>query len=257
MASDSKVLFDDSCTNKRSISPMQRKPLKKRKIVIRQRPSVRFNEEVEIHKPRVFKTPLLPSSTWLKEKDLSRIRDGIFSTLDAIKRKKDAGFQWNDTNKGKHCARGLEEYSVNQKGTLKASTIHRRQNAIRAVLHEQELQLKYHRQFQATIPEHNRKFIPILDHFKLSKVYQDQTSLNIHEAIRMGRIDSEKALAIYSERSKLQQPHRRRLILPSTMSPTPKTNKIKKVETTWGFATTATTTIPKPRRTRQRVVSIS
>eukprot|EP00531_Pseudo-nitzschia_arenysensis_P008308 CAMPEP_0116115130 /NCGR_PEP_ID=MMETSP0329-20121206/343_1 /TAXON_ID=697910 /ORGANISM="Pseudo-nitzschia arenysensis, Strain B593" /LENGTH=240 /DNA_ID=CAMNT_0003608543 /DNA_START=120 /DNA_END=839 /DNA_ORIENTATION=+ len=237
MATDSTAFSNNPCTNKRSTPPLQRKPLKKRKIVIRQKPSVRFNEEAEIHKPRVFKTPLLPSSTWLKQKDLVRIRDGIFSTLDAIKRKKDAGFRWNDTNKGKHCARGLEDYSVNQKGSLKASTIHRRQNAIRAVLHEQEVQLKRHRQLQAAIPKHNRKLVPlhqpILDHTKLSKVYQKQTSFNIHEAIHMGRIDSEQALRIYSERSELQQAHPRRLILPSTKSSAPKTNNNKKLETTW------------------------
>lgn len=263
MASDSPAISKSSCsTKKRPTSSLQRKPLKKRKIVIRQKPSVRFNEEIQIHKPRVFKTPLLPSSTWLKEKDLSRIRDGIFSTLDAIKKKRDAGFKWNDSNKGKHCSRGLEDYSVDQKGSLKASTIHRRQNAIRAVLHEQEMQMKRHRKHQSLISKQNRKFIPlhqpILDHVKIFRVYQDQTSLNVHEAIHMGRVDSEQALAVYSEPSPPQQPHRRSLLLPSSKPTcTHKISKAKKLETTWGFATTVAPTIPKPTRTHHRIVSLS
>ena len=261
---------DSPTISKRPTSSLRRKPLKKRKIVIRQKPSVRFNQEIEVHKPRAFKTPLLPSSTWLKEKDLSRIRDGIFSTLDAIKKKRDAGFKWNDSNKGKHCSRGLEDYSIDQTGSLKASTIHRRQNAIRAVLHEQETQMKRHRKLQSSISK--QKFVPlhkpILDHAKLSRVYQDQTSLNIHEAIHRGRVDSEQALAVYSEPSLQLQPHRRSLLLPFTKTASAhKISKAKKLETTWGFATTTTTTtttkaktkttIPKPTRTHHRIVSVS
>ncbi len=243
-------------TTKRSLpSPQRRGPLKKRKIIIQQRPQVRFNEHIEVHKQRVFKTPLLPSTTWLKEKDLIRIRDGIFSTLEAMKKERDSGMCWKGALRGNHCARGLEDYSIDRKGSLKSSTIHRRQNAIRSVLHEQEMQLK---RIESFIPKDRRTIVArcqILDHAKLSRVYQKQTRLNIHEAIHIGRVDSEQALAIYSERPLKQQSyskHRRQLLLPSFRKYENKSTK--QLETTWGFATT---TAVRPNHSHRRVVSLS
>jgi len=260
--------------SKRSQSPFRRSsgPIKKRKVVIQQRPRVRFNEEVEAFKPRVFKTPLMPHTTWLKEKDLTKIRDGVFSTLAAMKKKRDCGVRWTEANERKHCSRGLEDYSIDNQGSLKASTVHRRQNAIRAVLHEQEMQLQRHRQLQARASkkiQQKEKAKPlhhsVLDHVKLSRVYLEQTEPNIHEAISMGRIDSEQALAIYSEppqqQQQQQQQQRRRPSLPSTKMPVTTNPKAKKLESTWGFATTPMTAqappLSRPQHLHRRVVSVS
>ena len=254
---DSHVFPINPPTYKRSLSPSRKRgPLKKRKVVIQKRPSVRFNDDTEVHKPRVFKTPLLPSSTWLKEKDFHRIRDNVFSTIDAMKRKRDTGFRWSDITRRNHCSRGLEDFNLDQKGSLKASTVHRRQNAIRAVLHEQEVQLNCHRRLQSALPKHERTFIVrhefVLDHAKLSRIYIKQTGFNIHEAIHKGRLDSYQAMAIYSERplqakSQAQSGHRRRLLLPSKL-------RAKNRETTWGFASTPMPV--KPNRCHRRIVSI-
>ena len=222
------------------------------------------------HKPRIFKTPLLPATTWWKEKDLSKIRDGVFSTLDAMKRRRDSGFDWSDTDEGRNCSRGLEDYSIDQKGSLKASTIHRRQNALRAVLHEQGLQMQRHKNLHARASKQQRRPKPrhhsILDHSKLSRVYQSQTGPNIHDAISMGRVDSVEALAVYSERTsqpkqqQQQQQQRRRHPLSVTKKDVLITKPTtKKLETTWGFA--AMPTSPRmtnhPNRPLRRIVSVS
>jgi hypothetical protein len=255
--------------SKRSSSPIQRSvPFKKRKVVIQQRPGVRFNEEIVAHKLRIFKTPLLPSSTWWKEQDLSKIRDGVFSTLDAMKRRRDSGFDWSDADEDRNCSRGLEEYCIDRKGSLKASTIHRRQNAIRAVLHEQGLQVQRHKKLQARTSKQQRRPTPrhhsILDHVKLSRVYQSQTGLNIHDSISMGRVDSVEALAVYSERPsqpQQQQQQRRRHSLPVIKKEALATKPIaKNPETTWGFATTSTVLQPMtnhPNRPLRRIISVS
>jgi len=259
--------------SKRPASPFRGSgPMKKRRVVLQQRPSVRFNEELQIYRPLPRKTPLLPFATWLKPQDLSKIRDGVFSTLDAMKRRRESGFDWSN-NGGKYCSRGLEDYSIDQKGSLKASTIHRRQNSIRAVLHEQELQMRRHKELRWTkASKRNNKSTPrhhsILDHVKLSRVYRNQTESNIHDTISMGRIDSEQALAIYSEpppsspsssSPQQQQQKRQRLRLPSLQStskgPNATTPNAKKPETTWGFATTAQPAAAQPDRPLRRLVS--
>merc|ERR1712086_147356 len=130
---------------------------------------------------------------------------------------------------------GLEDYSVDRLGSLKASAVHRRQNAIRAVLFEQELQVRRHRLIVSASKAASKKRptprhrYSVLDHVKLVKLYQDQTEQNIHQAISKGRFDSEEALAIYRERSSLRnqaqaqvQAQRKRplLVLPS-LTPIP------------------------------------
>ena len=250
-------------TKKRSMSsPRRRGPLKKRKIVIQQRPTVRFNEDIQVHQQRVFKTPLLPSTTWIKEKDLIRIRDGIFSTLEAMKKQRDSGMYWNDALKGNHCARGLEDYSIDRKGSLKSSTIHRRQNAIRAVLHEQDMQRKHQERIETSIPKHRRKFLTrhqsTLYHANLSRIYQEQTQLNIQKAIDIGRVDSEQAFVIYSERRSQEQSfseHRRQLLLPSFKTLANK--RSKQLETTWGFSATVGSPAARRKRCHRRIVSVS
>jgi len=256
--------------SKRSSSPIRRNvPFKKRKVVIQHRPRVRFNEEIVAHKSRIFKTPLLPSTSWWKEKDLTKIRDGVFSTLDAMKRRRDSGFDWSDTDETRNCSRGLEDYSIDRKGSPKASPIHRRQNALRAVLHEQGLQVQRHKKLQARASKQQRRPKPRhhsnLDHVKLSRVYQSQTGPNIHDAISMGRVDSVEALAVYSERpsqpqQQQQQQEQRRHPL-SVMKRDVVTTKstTKKPETTWGFATTPTAQpmTNHPNRPLHRIVSVS
>ena len=118
-------------------------------------------------------------------------------TLDMTKVKEDRGdsFEYNTPLSSYYCSRGLEDFHIEQKGCLKTSTVQRRQNAIRAVLNEQESQRQQYMQLQGGMYEYT------LDHAKTSEAYKKQTYHNAENAIYMGRCDSEEALAVYSEPS--------------------------------------------------------
>ena len=175
--------------------------------------SVRFNEEVIVHQDQEETTNTessSSSSTWMSPIDFSNIQNGVFITLDRMKLQEDRGndsfrYQYNSTLSSYHCSRGLEDYHTEQKGCLKLSTIQRRQNAIDAVLSEQESQRRQQQQQQQQHTFYNYNFNYnymnfILDDVKISQVYQNQTYYNVKDAIEMGGRDSEDALTVYSER---------------------------------------------------------
>jgi len=260
------VSASSTTTSKRSQTNGSSVPLKKRKlrtVVVPKKPSVRFNLEVVEHKPRIFKTPILPSATWLKEKDLIRIREGVLSTLDFIRRRnKFTDEDWNRKKKQQqHTRRGLEDYSLTgPRGSLRSSVVHRRRNAVRTVLHEQErqrsrhklLHLRANKQIQKQLRDKPRHH-SILDHEQIARVYRTITGANRHNAIMLGRVDSIQAFAVYREAH--QRPSISRQHRPSLLHERQRSAPVNKPsDTTWGFSGKKK---PAPLSRHRRVVSLS
>ena len=159
------------------------------------RVQVRFSEHIIVH---LINTQSPSSSTtWLTPNDFSNIRNGVFTTLDMTKQ-----FGYSTPLSSYYCSRGLEDYSTERKGCLKHSAIQRRQTAIRAVLNEQESQrAQRQRQWQRQKQRIYNNINNICDIIKIRQIYKNQTYSNAVDAICMARIDSEEALAVYSEAS--------------------------------------------------------
>ena len=186
--------------------------IKKRRVMKSGVRRVRFNEEVIVRQDQEQEESMeyesssssssLSSSlaaSWLSPSDFSNIQNGVFMTLEMMKLQEDRGdcsFGY-ESYTSYYCSRGLEDYHTKQKGCLKLSTIQRRQNAIDAVLNEQESQ----RQQRGLYYNYNNNYnsYMMLEDAKISEVYKNQTFYNAENAIDMGGKDSEDALAVYSE----------------------------------------------------------
>ena len=180
-------------------------PIKKRRVM---KASVRFNNAViiEVHEDDKCTSTgsSSSSSTWLSPNDFSDIQNGVFMTLNMMKLQEDRGdsFGYDTPLSSYYCSRGLEDYHTEQKGCLKLSTIQRRQNAIDAVLNEQESQRQQQQmQMQMKMRAGMACTYYMLDHAKIGEICKSQTYYNAENAIDMGRKDSEEALTIYSEPS--------------------------------------------------------
>lgn len=141
------TFFDDEFPDQENI-------FKRRRVSISYQRSVRFSDDVTIFtekedlasvSPDPHVPPLPSLSSWLTPNDLSKIQNGIHTTLEMIKVSGD--FFGHDTPlSARYCSRGLEDYDVERKGCLKMSTVERRQGAICSVLNEQSFQRQRHMQ---------------------------------------------------------------------------------------------------------------
>lgn len=216
------------------------RPSKKRRVATKAQ--VRFSDDVVVHEddkgnnnnnnPKELQST--PVSTWLSPNDFTKIKNGVFTTLEFVKLQGDS-FGFDTPLASRYCSRGLEDYDTEQKCT-KFSTVRRRTEAIQVVLKEQEFQRQqllhqlqggmpyclrgfkdYHmgqKGFTASINLQRHQFNlqrqqymqrlqggvqynGMLDHSKISEVYINHTFYNAEDAIDMGRKDSEDALTIY------------------------------------------------------------
>ena len=187
-----------------------------RKITTKKRvqKSVRFQQEVAIqqvlHKNSYTEQEL--EKCWFTQNEYQNIRNGILMTLDLIR----LGFFRE--NSIKNSSRGLEKYTA--EGTMKATVQRRRQNAIWAVLDEQDLQLDRAEQLQHTYLIYNDSAI--------REVYKNQIRASADTSYSMGRLDAEAAAAV-AETSSNKKKH--------LSSPAKKgfKNLFRKTEKRWSF----------------------
>ena len=180
---------------------------------------VRFNEKVIVHnKRRTYSLPndsdasILSSSTYLSSNELATIQHDLVLTLKYRNRMQKFRGDHNNTLRvptGLHYCRGLEEYSTEHAGYLKASTIRRRKNAVQAILQEQATQQRQ---------SHHSKSNPTNNHHRLGdekeravhrvscggggavhlRAISEHYSRWSHEAsIALGKYDSEQAFDVY------------------------------------------------------------
>lgn len=155
--------------------------------------SVRFDPEVTIQ--QIESSPSSsPYSTWFSLNEYAIIRQGVFMTLDLMDLQVDK-LEFKPSASPHYCTRGLENYSTTRNGCLNPDVIIHRQNAIRSVMNEQELQRR-----AAASGIHFYNDIKMREACK-----SNATRLTAMKAVERGLFDSEIALSVYSEQQ--QQPH--------------------------------------------------
>jgi len=165
---------------------------------------VRFNEKVIVHnKRRTLSLPndsdaSISSSTYLSSNELATIQHDLVRTLKYRNLMQKFGGDHNNTLRvptGLHC-RGLEEYSTEHAGYLKASTIRRRKNAVQAILQEQATQRQSHH--RPPTPTNNNSLGNEKENAVKLRAISEQYSRWSHEvSLALGKYDSEQAFDVY------------------------------------------------------------
>ena len=165
---------------------------------------VRFNEKVIVHnKRRTLSLPndsdaSISSSTYLSSNELATIQHDLVRTLKYRNLMQKFGGDHNNTLRvptGLHC-RGLEEYSTEHAGYLKASTIRRRKNAVQAILQEQATQRQSHH--RPPTPTNNNSLGNEKESAVKLRAISEQYSRWSHEvSLALGKYDSEQAFDVY------------------------------------------------------------
>lgn len=165
---------------------------------------VRFNEKVIVHnKRRTLSLPndsdaSISSSTYLSSNELATIQHDLVLTLKYRNLMQKFGGDHNNTLRvptGLHC-RGLEEYSTEHAGYLKASTIRRRKNAVQAILQEQATQRQSHH--RPPTPTNSNSLGNEKESAVKLRAISEQYSRWSHEvSIALGKYDSEQAFDVY------------------------------------------------------------
>ena len=184
----------------------------------RVRKSVWFHKEVAVqhvlHKNSYTEQEL--EKCWFTQNEYQNIRNGMLMTLDLIRL---GLFRENSI---KNSSRGLENYTA--EGSMKATVQRRRQNAVWAVLDEQDLQLDRAEQLQHTYL--------IYDDSAIREVYKNQTRVSADTAYSMGRLDVEAAAAAATAVAEASSDKKK-----NSSSPAKKgfNNLFRKTEKRWSF----------------------
>ena len=191
--------------------------------------SVRFDlKEVTVQPIEPSLSRYSSTLTWLSPNEYAIIQNGVVKTLDLMELQAYSSFEsMPSASSSRYCTRGLENFSTTRKGCLKPNVAIRRQNAIRSVMTEQELQRS------AAAANDGKHFY---NDVKMRETYKTNvTRLNAMKALETGLFDSEIALSMYSEQQlQQQQQHQQQCHAVLTDS---STNLFQKAEKTWSFTT--------------------